>query len=126
MIIAAREIRNAPSAAIVAGDLDDVPWSATTQLFKKVSETIGRGFLASITTEIPVMRWPLDHIFVTRSFQVMEFAGLPDVGSDHFPVQATRCCRDAIDTAADREALNPATRQFARQVIQSGREAANK
>lgn len=51
LIRAGREIRNTPRAAILAGDLNDVPWSSTTELFQKVSgmgdPRVGRRFLAS-------------------------------------------------------------------------------
>jgi hypothetical protein len=33
-----------------------------------------------------LLRFPLDHAFVTRHFKLQAFEVLPHVGSDHFPV----------------------------------------
>ena len=32
------------------------------------------------------MRYPLDHVFASRHFQLVELRRLPDIGSDHFPI----------------------------------------
>ena len=37
------------------------------------------------------MRWPLDHLFVSNDFQLVDLRVLGGVGSDHFPVTATLC-----------------------------------
>lgn len=95
VMLVGREVRRSEQPAIVAGDLNDVPWSATTQRFQKVSgmrdPRIGRAFLATFKTGNPLMRWPLDHIFVTDAFRLVSLNRLPDVGSDHFPLLAVLC-----------------------------------
>lgn len=52
---------------------------------------IGRGLYPTYKTDSRLMRWPIDHVFATHSFQVLKYEKLPDVGSDHFPVLATLC-----------------------------------
>ena len=32
------------------------------------------------------LRWPLDHIFVSRHFELVAMRRMPHVGSDHFPM----------------------------------------
>ena len=32
------------------------------------------------------MRYPLDHVFASRHFRLVELRRLPDIGSDHFPI----------------------------------------
>jgi endonuclease/exonuclease/phosphatase (EEP) superfamily protein YafD len=75
---------------IVAGDLNDVAWSATTQLFLRLSGLLdprmGRGFYSTYNARNPLVRWPLDHLFHSHHFRLVELQRCKDIGSDHFPV----------------------------------------
>jgi endonuclease/exonuclease/phosphatase (EEP) superfamily protein YafD len=75
---------------IVAGDLNDVAWSATTRLFLRLSGLLdprmGRGFYSSYNARNPLVRWPLDHLFHSNHFRLVELRRCKDIGSDHFPV----------------------------------------
>jgi endonuclease/exonuclease/phosphatase (EEP) superfamily protein YafD len=77
-------------ATIVAGDLNDVAWSQTTRLFLRLSKLldprIGRGFYNSYSAQVPLLRWPLDHVFHSDHFRLVELRRLSEVGSDHFPM----------------------------------------
>ncbi|SMC00361.1 Endonuclease/exonuclease/phosphatase [Hymenobacter roseosalivarius DSM 11622] len=85
-------VRQTQRPAIVAGDFNDVSWSFTTRMFeaggKLRNVRLGRGLYNSFRATSLIMRWPLDHIFVTRHFQVAELKRLPGIGSDHFPIYA--------------------------------------
>lgn len=75
---------------IVAGDLNDVAWSATTQLFLRLSGLLdprmGRGLYSSYNARNFLVRWPLDHLFHSNHFRLVELRRCDDIGSDHFPV----------------------------------------
>jgi endonuclease/exonuclease/phosphatase (EEP) superfamily protein YafD len=47
---------------------------------------LGRGLFSIFDVRSVLARWPLDHFFVSAPFQVVEPKRLPDVGSDHFPL----------------------------------------
>ena len=78
--------------AIVAGDFNDVSWSNTSRLFEDTGNLnnvrIGRGLYNSFNANSPILRWPLDHYFVTAGVSVRHLERLPPFGSDHFPILA--------------------------------------
>ena len=75
---------------IVAGDLNDVAWSRTTRLFLRLSglldPRIGRGFYNSFDVHNYFCRYPLDHVFHSNHFRLVELRRLSSIGSDHFPM----------------------------------------
>lgn len=77
---------------IVMGDFNDVAWSQTTILFRKIGKLldlrIGRGFYNTFKANNILLRWPLDHIFASAEFRVKQIEVCSDIGSDHFPAFA--------------------------------------
>lgn len=90
MLMVAKKAKALSSPVIVAGDMNDVAWSYTTELFLKVSQLLdprrGRGFYNTFHANHWFLRWPLDHIFCSVHFQLGALKRLPPVGSDHFPI----------------------------------------
>lgn len=92
LITLAREIRENGGPTIVAGDLNDVSWSHTTDLFQRIGGLLdprrGRGFYNSFHARYPIIRYPLDHTFHSEHFRVRQLEVLRYIGSDHYPVLA--------------------------------------
>ncbi len=90
LIILGRTVRGMDAPVIVAGDLNDVAWSHTTRLFRRISglldPRIGRGLYSTFHARLPFLRFPLDHVFHSADFLLVDMQRLTYFGSDHFPL----------------------------------------
>ncbi|AKI01629.1 hypothetical protein IMCC20628_02935 [Hoeflea sp. IMCC20628] len=90
ILLVAEEARDEPLPLIVTGDLNDVAWSRTTRRFLRISGLLdprqGRGLFNSFDARYWFLRWPLDHIFHSRDFELVTLERQRFVGSDHFPM----------------------------------------
>lgn len=90
LLVVARRVLDSSAPIVVAGDLNDVAWSSTTRLFRRISglldPRIGRGMFNTFHVKLPLLRWPLDHLFHSGHFSLVSLRRLPDIGSDHFPL----------------------------------------
>lgn len=97
LLLVGKAIHEDPVPTLVAGDLNDVAWSRTTRLFCRVSGMLdprrGRGMVSTFHADHPLLRWPLDHVFVSEHFTLKAMRRLPHIGSDHFPLLTTLCYR---------------------------------
>ncbi|RVU00939.1 endonuclease [Mucilaginibacter limnophilus] len=86
----ALKARDSKYPVIVMGDLNDVAWSYTTTLFEKVSQLLdvrkGRGFYSTFSANYWFLRFPLDYIFCSAEFGLIQMKRLGHNGSDHFPI----------------------------------------
>ena len=93
LVMIAKEIAEKKNQSwVVAGDFNDVAWSHTTRLFKRVSglsdPRIGRSFMGTYIAQIPPCRCPIDHVFLSDGFSVNSLSRTRISGSDHFAVIA--------------------------------------
>lgn len=88
LLVVARGLAEAKEPVIVSGDLNDVAWSRSTRVFRKVSglldPRIGRGMFNTFHADHWYMRWPLDHLFHSWHFTLLSMRRRGPYGSDHF------------------------------------------
>lgn len=84
----ALKVKDCKLPVVVFGDLNDVAWSHTTELFRKTSQLLdprrGRGFYSTFSAHHWFIRFPLDYIFCSKEFGLVQMKRLPKNGSDHF------------------------------------------
>lgn len=130
LIMVAKTVEKQPDRpTIVTGDLNDVAWSETSELFVRISglldPRVGRGFYNSYNANNPLVRFPLDHVFHSAHFKLLELQRLRRIGSDHFPI----FIRLVFDPAAPAQQTGPEKesgddRQAAQRLEQQRRDAA--
>ncbi|WFM71874.1 endonuclease/exonuclease/phosphatase family protein [Halomonas sp. CKK8] len=93
MLVARHVQEDSDNRWIVTGDFNDVAWSDTTRLFADLSDLKdprrGRRLLSSYPAERPLLRYPIDHLFVSDGFHLIGLDRVRVPGSDHFAVTAT-------------------------------------
>lgn len=126
LVLVGREVASAPDEPwLVLGDLNDVAWSKTTRLFKRVSglkaPRVGRALCNTYNAHRPLLRYPLDHIFASEGFAIARFTRVRTPGSDHFAVLADMALADprGVDPEPSR-----GDRQRAREMTEEGFEDA--
>ncbi|GHA61753.1 endonuclease/exonuclease/phosphatase family protein [Pontibacter akesuensis] len=90
ILLVGRRVRERGRPAVVAGDLNDVAWSRTSELFQRYSGLLdprqGRGMYNTFNAKVPLLRYPLDHVFFSDDFGFIWMERLDSFGSDHFPI----------------------------------------
>lgn len=114
LITLARRIGETTSPVVVTGDLNDVAWSKTTRLFRKISglldPRVGRGMFNTFHASFPFLRWPLDHLFHSAHFRLKHIQRLPSIGSDHFALYTVLVY--APESAVEQDGLRAASEDF--------------
>ena len=81
-----------PRPQLIFGDFNDVAWSNTTEMLEVNAELSdvrrGRWFYNTFNADSWWRRWPLDHIYVSDEFGLIELERTADINSDHFPIYA--------------------------------------
>jgi endonuclease/exonuclease/phosphatase (EEP) superfamily protein YafD len=124
LIMVGRMVRDEGRAAIVMGDLNDVGWSRTSRLFREIAgmadPRVGRGLYPTFNANYPLLRWPLDHLFISPHFELMEIDLLPDIGSDHLPIYFRLCLKEKGTARKVAPAASPPTEAEASEELNEG------
>lgn len=92
ILLVGKKVKDYNQPTLVLGDLNDVGWSYTSELFLKISGLLdprrGRGMFSTFHAKYFFLRWPLDHIFVSKHFTLDNLKTHGNIGSDHFPISA--------------------------------------
>lgn len=92
ILLVGKIVKDYKKPAMVLGDLNDVGWSFTNELFLRTSGLLdprrGRGMFSTFHAKYFLLRWPLDHIFVSEHFTLERLVTYGNVNSDHFPIGA--------------------------------------
>lgn len=124
----ALKVKDSPLPCIVTGDLNDVAWSHVTELFRKTSGLLdprrGRGFYSTFSAHHWLVRYPLDYIFCSNHFGLVQMKRLPKNGSDHFATFTHLVLSEELqnkqeEPEADKEELNEAS-EIAAQTVKNG------
>jgi endonuclease/exonuclease/phosphatase (EEP) superfamily protein YafD len=129
LVVLARRIKEAGDVpTVVAGDLNDVAWSPTSELFLRLSGLMdprhGRGLYSSFDADKPLLRYPLDHVFHSSHFRLCELRRLDHVGSDHFPMLVELEFHPAAPATQEEPEPKPGDEEEATEKIEEQREAA--
>lgn len=126
MLVARHVQQDADNRWIVTGDFNDVAWSDTTKLFADLSDLKdprkGRRLLSTYHAERPLWRYPIDHLFVSDGFHLIDLDRVRVKGSDHFAITTTL-------TAARKDQAKPQAseeeHQTAQELVEEGTEDAS-
>lgn len=126
LLLIAKEVKDMKEPVIVTGDMNDVAWSYTTRLFRKISKMldprVGRGMFSTFHAQYPLIRWPLDHLFHSPHFTVVQVKRLPYFHSDHFPFLIELELTKGVEKVQEGLEEETEDQQVADEKIQKGKE----
>lgn len=130
IVLVASDISDSKYPVVVAGDFNDVAWSRTTALFQEVSglldPRVGRGLFSTFNANYPMLRWPLDHVFHSDHFKLVQIERLPYINSDHFPIYIKLSFAPENEYEQEEPEADEDTHEEAIETIQEGVEEAKK
>ena len=105
ILLVGRKVKERGRPAVVAGDLNDVAWSHTSELFQRYSglldPRLGRGMYNTFNAKLPLLRYPLDHVYFSDHFGFIDMERLGNFGSDHFPILISLSFEPNTENAQD-------------------------
>ena len=126
LMLTGKRIRKLDKPTVVCGDMNDVVWSRTTRLFKKmtgmVDPRVGRGFFSTYNANYFFLRFPLDHLFHTKDLYVGKMQRSKYFGSDHYAMYYEIHHKQNTETPRNPK-LNGDDKSEIEQLIEEGKDA---
>lgn len=125
LLVVGKLVQKSAYPTLVVGDFNNVAWSRSARLFRKISglvdPRIGRGIFASYHAKYRLFRFPIDLLYHSKSIQIETFKVLENIGSDHLPLY----CRFLVSetkTASDEngESLQKDEKEEVNEMIREG------
>jgi endonuclease/exonuclease/phosphatase (EEP) superfamily protein YafD len=127
VLVAKQVAEHSGRAHIVAGDFNDVAWSHTTRLFERLSglkdPRIGRGLFSTYHARYPMLRYPIDQVFVSEGFATARLDRVRIPGSDHLGIISDLALVRQTGSTPDADGGD---HEEAREIVDEGREDAAK
>ncbi|QDU80084.1 hypothetical protein Pla110_18060 [Polystyrenella longa] len=121
LVLVGREVRDQGSV-VVLGDMNDVGWSRTTDLFQEVSGLLdprkGRGLYPTFNAKSWIWQYPLDHLFHSDDFRLVSLLTLPSIGSDHLPLSVVLSFEPDAETTQSTPDLDAGDQKDAEQAVE--------
>jgi len=112
---------------IVAGDFNNVSWSNISKLFVKITKLkdarIGKGFNSTFPADYPLLRFPIDLLFHSKTINIDKLKVLDPVGSDHLPLYSNFEIIDS--TLRSKKKLDSDLKDTMHKKIKQGKKAAD-
>lgn len=122
ILLIGKEAKKHEGPCLVIGDLNDVAWSYSTKLFLKSSELLdprrGRGIYSTFNANYWLLRWPLDHFFLSSHFRLIDMRVENHIGSDHFPISISVCVRS--EEESEKLTADSEEKELVEEKIQAG------
>lgn len=106
IIMIGKKVKEYNNPVVVVGDFNNVAWSKSSRLFKKISgltdARTGKGFFSTYHANYKLLRFPIDLLFHSNSISIEAFKTLKNIGSDHLPLY----CRFSINPISKEKETN--------------------
>ncbi len=126
LVLVGYELKDSELPVVIAGDLNDVAWSHTTRRFQRVAglldPRIGRGRFSTFHADHWFLRYPLDHVFHSEDFALVDLRRLDHVGSDHFPFLIELALTARAEAEQEEPKPQEEDHQEAREAVEEARE----
>lgn len=98
----------------------------TTNLFRKSSglldPRVGRRLCSTFDATSLLLRWPLDHAFLSTHFKLVRMEKGPAWGSDHFPFFITLSLAINAETTQEEADTSQAEKRQVNEMIEDGKQ----
>ncbi len=124
LLLIGKMLKDNEEPTLVFGDFNDVAWSRTTKTFQRLSGLLdprrGRGFFNTFSADYRLLRWPLDHVFHTNDFTLIDISRERNIGSDHFPMYIKLNYSPMMESDQDKLKIDAEEEKWAEEKIEKG------